>query len=86
MCRQPRSAEVLSESSEYESNSDSSDMKFEFDDDPYPDETTMRQVTAPSARREFKLVGVLSSFTSAQRDTSERDDYVHTYETRYETD
>ncbi|KAG7393094.1 hypothetical protein PHYPSEUDO_012430 [Phytophthora pseudosyringae] len=76
-----RTAVALSESSGDECNSDSSDVVFEFDDDPYPGGTTSRQTTVPAARRDFTLVGVLSSFISAQQDMCERDDYVHTYET-----
>ncbi|KAE9035979.1 hypothetical protein PR001_g4639 [Phytophthora rubi] len=58
-------------------------MVFEFDDGPHPGATS---TASASMRRDFVLVGVLTSFAAAQREMSERDDYVHAYETRYDTD
>ncbi|KAE8875725.1 hypothetical protein PF003_g40177 [Phytophthora fragariae] len=74
---------ALSDSLGVGAESDDSDMLFEFDDGPHPRATS---TASASMRRDFVLVGVLTSFAAAQREMSERDDYVHTYETRYETD
>ncbi|KAE9035004.1 hypothetical protein PR003_g9930 [Phytophthora rubi] len=73
----------LSDSSGDGVESDDSDILFEFDDGPHPGAPS---TASASVRRDFVLVGVLTSFAAAQREMSERDDYVHTYETRYETD